>query len=91
MILIQGFTNPRISRDSFIAGTVLTLFGMGICCLGCCCFVHQTNRGQPLMRAVEEESKKYEAQHCQWRLISKKDEPEWYVSRRDQVAKFHVS
>lgn len=88
-ILIQAVTSRNIA---WITGTIfLILIGIVICCSSCCCFIKQTQRFEVMKRVLEEESKKYEAQHCQWRLIAKRDESGLFTSRRNQPKKFHVS
>ena len=74
-----------------IAGCVLLSIGLLTCIPSCYCYCNQIQSTQPLIAALEEESNKYQSQHCQWRLIEKKDDPSFFVSRRHQILKYHVS
>jgi len=92
LIITISFQNRDSKKlELIIVASAFILFGLIICCIGCRCFLKQTERFEPLQRAIEEESKKYQGRHCQWRLITKKDPPNIYIQRRKQVPKFHVS
>jgi hypothetical protein len=74
-----------------IVPIVFILIGLSTCYLCCWNFIRQVNSAQPMIRAVEDESKKYESQHCQWHVVAKRDEPTFWTSRNKQPKKFHVS
>lgn len=92
LVMIQGFEGRQKDEFGFIImACIFIMVGFIICIFSCRCYINQIKFVEPMRRAIEQESKKYEERHCRWRLIKKKDEPTVLVSRRHQVEKFHVS
>jgi hypothetical protein len=94
-IIPQGIPdrNTAITGVSIIVGIILILMGVTCCSMGWCYFIYvfSTARIRSLKRVVEEESKKYEAQHCRWRLKTPEDEPLPLSRTNLGMLKFHVN
>jgi len=94
-IIPQGVPdrNTAITGISIIVGIILILMGVTCCSIGGCYFVYvfSPDRIESLKRVIEEESKKYAAQHCRWRLKTPEDETIPLSRTTRGMLKFHVS
>jgi hypothetical protein len=89
--MATGFQNRQQREFGFIiVACILIILGCVICFFSCRCYINEIASIVQMRLVIEEESKKYEGRHCQWRFVAKKDDPSIFVSRRHQIAKFHV-